>query len=65
MPTPTIVDWGGLITDVTESTPNIPMLLTVVVPPMYYLGSSFPYLARLAISLVLLAIARNPRVSAL
>lgn len=64
-PTPTIVDCGGLITDVTESTPNIPMLLTVVVPPWYYLGSSFPYLALFAISLVLLAISNKPRVSAL
>jgi hypothetical protein len=60
-----MVDWGGLITEVTESIPYIPILLTVVVPPMYYLGSNLPYLALLATSLVLLAISKSPRVSAL
>lgn len=34
-PTPKIVDWGGFITDMTESIPNIPKLLIVVVPPIY------------------------------
>lgn len=53
------------MTEVTESTPNIPTLLTVVVPPIYSFGSSFPYLALFAISFVLLAIARRPSVSAL
>lgn len=48
----------------TESTPNIPILLTVVVPPIYSFGSSLPYLALLAMSFVLLAMARSPSVSA-
>lgn len=59
------MDWGGLITDVTESIPNMPKLLIVQVPPRYYLGSSLPSLALLAISLVLFAISISPNVSAL
>lgn len=53
------------MTDVTESIPYIPKLLIVVVPPMYSLGSSFPSLARFAMSFVLLAMSINPSVSAL
>lgn len=65
LPTPTIVDWGGFITDITLSTPNIPTLLTVVVPPMYSRGSSLPARARTAMSFVRFAMSKSPRVSAL
>ncbi len=48
--------------DVTVLMLNIPRLLTVEVPPINSLGSSFPSLALFAISLVLRAISRSPRV---
>lgn len=48
--------------DVTVLILNMPRLLTVEVPPINSLGSSFPSLARLAISFVLLAISSSPRV---
>jgi len=51
--------------EATVSMPNIPMLLTVEVPPTYSLGFNLPSLARLAKSLVLLAIYSKPKVSAL
>ncbi|CAM6001244.1 unnamed protein product [Sphagnum balticum] len=59
-----MVACGGLMMEVTESTPNMPMLLNVAVPPTNSDGSNFPYLALLAMSLVRLAISRSPRVSA-
>jgi len=60
-----MVAWGGLIIDVTVLIPYIPKLLTVVVPPMYSLGSNLPSLALLAMSFVLRAISNSPKVSAL
>lgn len=60
------------MTEVTLLMPNMPLIInkiprleTVVVPPMNQLGSSLPYLARLARSLVFLAISSSPRVYAL
>eukprot|EP00919_Chromeraceae_sp_WS-2016_P054719 GHVR01130128.1.p1 GENE.GHVR01130128.1~~GHVR01130128.1.p1 ORF type:complete len:114 (-),score=0.74 GHVR01130128.1:1314-1655(-) len=53
------------MTDATELIPNIPKLLTDVVPPVYSRGSNFPSFALFAKSLTFFEISINPSVSAL
>ena len=59
LPTPSIPEFGGLITGVNASTPYIPSAVTEKVPPSISASDSFLFLAASASRLVSIAISAS------